>query len=198
MQRILTGLVVMAVVWLPAFGAAAGTIGGTVQAVGLEHPEDIVISVEGIEGSFSPSQEPHVMDQRGKVFIPFILPMLKGEQVRFLNSDPFLHNIHPYLGRKSLFNVAVPSGGKPITKTFNDVGEIVILCNVHPEMEAWIVVRENPYFAVTDAEGKYQIQDVPAGTYTVTAWHPKLKEGACSTAVATEGEVSCDFELRLN
>ena len=176
--------------------AWAGMIRGTVHTVGPQLLKDIVVFVDGVQGTFTPSPKPHMMDQKEKAYIPYVLPILKGEQVTFLNSDPFLHNVHLFLGRKSLFNLAMPPSGKPVTKTFEEVGGLVVLCNVHPEMEAWIVVRDNPFFAVTDADGHYRIDGIPAGTYSVKAWHPKLVERTQSTSVPAEGEAICDFELR--
>ena len=176
--------------------AWAGTIRGTVHTVGPQQLKDIVVFVEGVQGTFPPSPAPHTMDQKEKAYIPYVLPILKGEQVTFLNSDPMLHNVHVLLDRRTLFNLASPPGGKPITKIFDKVGELVVLCNVHPEMEAWILVRDNPFFAITDAEGHYRIEHVPAGTYTVKAWQPKLTEGTQSVSVLAEGEVTCDFRSR--
>jgi len=70
-----------------------------------------------------------------------------------------------------------------------------MLCNVHPEMEAYVAVLENPYFAVSDKEGNYMIKDVPSGTYTLKIWHEKLKGKSQQVTVPASGDVELNFEL---
>ena len=151
----------------------------------------------GVPGEFIPSEEPHLMDQREKIFIPHVLPILKEEKVAFLNSDPFLHNVHAYLGRETLFNMAImkSSKPKPRVKSFNQVGEHVILCDVHPEMEAWIIVLESPYFAIIKKNGSYKIENVPTETYILKTWHKKLKSQSREITVGESETVEVDLTL---
>ena len=137
------------------------------------------------------------MDQRGKIFVPHVLPILKEEKVAFLNSDPFLHNVHAYLGRETLFNIAImkSSKPKPRVKIFDQVGEHIILCDVHPEMETWIIVLENPYFAIIEENGSYKIENVPAETYILKTWHKKLKSQSREIIVGESGTVEVDLTL---
>ena len=104
----------------------AGTITGTVtwRVPEGEGNQNVVVYLKDVKGEFAPSEEPHLMDQRKKIFIPHVLPILKGEKVAFLNSDPFLHNVHAYLGRETLFNIAImkSSKPKPRVKNFDQVG----------------------------------------------------------------------------
>ncbi|OGX37829.1 MAG: hypothetical protein A3C36_05935 [Omnitrophica WOR_2 bacterium RIFCSPHIGHO2_02_FULL_52_10] len=167
----------------------ASTITGTVTWRGAQDKKDAVVYLEGVPGEFPPAEEPHEMNQREKVYIPHVLPILKGEQVKFMNNDPLLHNVHVYFGRDTLFNLAMIKSSRPLVKTFDRAGEHVVLCDVHPEMEAWIIVLENPYFAVTDENGNYKIENVPTGTHTLKVWHKKLKSHSENVTV-NEAETS--------
>lgn len=171
-----TALGIFLVLGLAGGAAEAGTISGTVTAP-LKTTEGIVVYIDRIEGqTFDPPPEPVRLDQRNKEFLPHVLSLLKGSAIAFHNSDAFLHNVHGYRGRRSVFNLAVPpSNGKPITKTLDEPGEVLLLCDVHPEMTAYILVTETPYAAVTGADGHYAISDVPPGTYTLKTWHEQLK-----------------------
>ncbi len=73
--------------------------------------------------------------------------------------------------------------------TFNTIGEAVLLCNIHAEMSAWIVIRQNPYFSITDKDGNFEIKDVPAGNYTLDVWNEKLSVEPQQVTV-NEGEIT--------
>jgi hypothetical protein len=72
----------------------------------------------------------------------------------------------------------------------------VLLCNVHPEMEAFVVTLQNPYFAVSDKDGSYSIKNVPAGKFTLMIWHEKLKGGSQEVTVPESGDVEMNFEIK--
>ena len=180
-----------------AVEADAGTITGKVTASGVKDARDAVVYIDRIEGkTFEPPMEPARIDQINKAFVPRVLPILKGQGVTFLNSDALLHSVHCYRGRTSLFNQAMPVGAKPITKTFNEPGEIAVLCNVHLEMLAYIIVLETPYAAVTAADGHYEIANVPPGRYTLKTWHEKLKPVSKTVTIQGEQTVTVDLELK--
>lgn len=175
--------------------AAGGTLTGSVKAAGVKSPKDILIYVEKVEGrEFAPPAKPVKMDQISLVFVPRLLPVIKGTTVEFHNSDDLKHNVFG-VGDYD-FDLGVWTKGGMETYTFDKLGEVAILCNVHPEMEAYIVVLQNPYFAVTNEEGKYQIKDVPAGKYKLKTWHDRLRAGAKDVEVPAEGELAIDFELK--
>lgn len=177
--------------------ADAGTITGKVTVSGVKDARDTVIYIDRIEGAqFTPRAEPWVMGQVNKEFIPHILPIVAGSRVSFSNSDSILHNVHLYQGRRTLFNLATLGGAKPVTKTFREPGEIAVLCDVHPEMSAYILVLETPYAAVTDKNGRYEIAGVPPGRYALKTWHEKLKPGSAPVTLQGEESVEVGFELR--
>jgi plastocyanin len=157
----------------------AGEIKGVVTAQGMRSPEGIVVYIDAIPGkTFTPPTEHIVMDQKKLTFIPHVLAILKGATVDFLNSDSVGHNVYwPSIsGNKKLaHNLGTWPQGVKKSFTFEDVGVAPLLCNVHPEMAAYIFVSPTPYFAVTNVQGEYVIKDVPAGKYTLKAWSEQGK-----------------------
>ncbi len=92
------------------------------------------------------------------------------------------------------FNLGLYGSGVKKTVTFNNLGEVPLLCNVHPEMLGYIIVLQNPYFALTDHSGKYEIKNVPPGTYKLKVWHEKLQETFKEVVVQEGKTVTVDFE----
>jgi hypothetical protein len=100
------------------------------------------------------------------------------------NSDGTMHNIHAFSGTKTLFNTPQQPKGAPIEKDPKAMDVVKLQCDVHPWMKGYIVFNKNPYFAVSSTDGTFEIKDVPAGKYTVEAWHEKL--GMQSAEVTVE------------
>lgn len=179
---------------LTVASASAATLSGTVKARGMRHSGDAVVYVDTIAGKpFPPPDEPVVMDQEDMEFVPHVLPVLVGTTVDFLNSDAFLHNVFTPDKCAGKFNLGSWPQGEIRSYTFDQPCAAVLLCNVHPEMEAFVVAVPTPYFAVTDRSGAYSITGVPDGTYTVKVWHPKLDEVAQEVTVS--GDTHVDFAL---
>ena len=154
----------------------AGEITGKVTIAGMRHNADAVVYIDAIPGKTFDAPEEHVtIDQKGMVFDPHVLPVLEGTTVDFLNSDPFLHNVFTPDKCAEKFNLGSWPQGETRSYTFAEPCVAVLLCNVHPEMEAFVVAAPTPYFSVTERSGAYVIEDVPDGTYTVKVWHPKIK-----------------------
>lgn len=176
--------------------AWAGAIQGHVECKGVRTNQWAVVYVDTIEGKDFPAPAEHVlMDQAGKVFVPHVLPVLKGTTVDFRNSDPFVHNVFSPDEAADEFNLGSWGQGEKRSYTFNKLGEAVMLCDLHPEMEGWIVILPTPYFAVTDAEGNYKIADVPEGTYTLKTWHKKMASAAADVTVSPDVS-TVDFTLK--
>lgn len=187
-----TGLFILAR-GFPAQGAA--TIVGTV-TWGPQHVSDAVVHIERTEGAFQPPQETVIMDQRSLAFVPHVLPILKGAAVNFLNSDGVLHNLHAFVRGATLFNIAMPKFLKTKSVVFQQEGPVLLLCDVHREMSAYILVLQNPFFALTDAEGRFVIKDVPPGSYTVRAWHENLKPKSQEVDLTQGQTVTINFKMR--
>lgn len=172
------------------------TISGKVKVYRARHSGDVVVYLEGesLKKQYSPPKEHIPLDQKNLVFIPRVLPILKGTTVDFLNSDNVQHNVFAP-GKVEKFNLGTWGLGGVRDYIFNNPGEVIILCNVHSEMVAYIIVLENPYFAKTDAEGNFRIENIPPGTYQLKTWHEKRKLDPQEITVA-KGEIK-EIHLEL-
>jgi plastocyanin len=163
---------------MAALGTAAfaGTIHGKVSGVSGES----VVYIEGVAGKTFPAPSQHVtIDQKGLMFVPHITAVVQGTTVEFLNSDSVAHNVFwPSIsGNKKLgHNLGTWPKGQRQSFKFDNPGVVSLLCNVHPEMAAYVIVSPTPYFAETDKDGEFKIENVPDGAYTVTAWHEGAKK----------------------
>ena len=173
--------------------AVAGTIHGKVSGVSGES----VVYVEAAPGKTFPAPSQHVtIDQKGLVFVPHIVAIQQGTTVEFLNSDSVAHNVFwiSISGNKKLgHNLGTWPQGQRQSFKFDNPGVVPLLCNVHPEMAAYIMVAPTPYFATTDKSGAFKIEGVPDGAYTVTAWHEGAKNK--SNPVTVSGDAMVDFTL---
>ena len=180
---------------LTAYGTAAyaGTLHGKVAGVKGES----VVYVEAVAGKTFPAPTQKVtIDQKGLMFVPHIVAVQQGTTVAFLNSDSVAHNVFwPSVGgnKKLGHNLGTWPQGQSQSFKFDNPGAIPLLCNVHPDMAGYLVVSPTPYFAVTDKTGAYKIENVPDGSYTVTAWHEGGKTKTNPVKVA--GDTAADFTL---
>jgi plastocyanin len=155
--------------------AAAQQLTGVIEPAALRRKVDLVY-VERVEGKVDLPAEKPVMNQKGNVYLPHILPVVAGSTVAFKSEDPELHNVFARGGRKVMFNQPVLPQ-KTFDRLFAEVGVVHLSCNIHKEMSAYVVVLQNPYFTRPDAKtGAFTIQGVPAGQYTVRIWGEALSE----------------------
>ncbi len=180
---------VAAVTAVPASGA--DTLTGKVTVSGAKNDAGAVVWVEGADGA-APA-ETAVLDQEGMTFIPHVLPVQVGTTVEFKNSDAVSHNVFTPDPCADSFNLGTWGKGESKTHTFDEPCKAVMLCAIHPEMEAWVVAVPSPYFAVTDPDGRFTIDGVPTGKHTVKLWHPKGAES--STEVSVDGTTEVDLTL---
>jgi plastocyanin len=174
----------------------AGEIKGKVTAQGIHSAKNIAVYVDAIPGKTFDAPSKHViMDQHHLEFVPHVLVVLKGSTVDFLNSDATLHNVFwPDIGgnRKLAGNLGTWPQGQKKSFTFDNVGAASLLCNVHPEMSGYVVVVPTPYFAVTNADGEFEINDVPPGHYTLKTWSEEGKPTTASVDVPS-GTATADL-----
>ena len=142
----------------------AGTLQGTVK-------KDCVVYVREVAGkTFElPKKNPMIL-QKHAVFQPHLLPILVGTTVDFPNDDDVKHGV---FGQG--FNLGVFAPGETRQVKFTKLGVEHLQCNIHAEMSAYILILQNPFFAVADAEGKYEIPGVPPGKYALAVFHEKLE-----------------------
>jgi len=171
----------------------SGAVIGTV-TVGGQPTADVVISLEGIppfsEKNPPPaaSQQQVTMAQRDQKFLPHVLPVVVGTTVNFPNDDKVWHNIYSASKIKK-FDLGLYGPGKSKTVTFDTPGVVRILCNVHPTMDAYIVVEDHPNFASPDTRGNYRFEGIPLGSYHLQIWHPSLGVKTESFTLERAGEV---------
>ncbi len=179
-----------------ASSARAGDITGKITAKGARNAANAVVYIDKIPGKVFPPPKKHaLMDQKNMTFVPHVLPILVGTTVDFLNSDDVMHNVFTPDKCAGKFNLGSWPKGQKKSYTFKKPCAAVILCNVHPEMEAYIVAVETPYFAVTAKDGSYTIKNVPAGKYTLKVWHEKLKGKPVQITVPAKGTVTQNFVI---
>ncbi|MGE5125024.1 MAG: carboxypeptidase regulatory-like domain-containing protein [Betaproteobacteria bacterium] len=139
---------------------------------------------------------PVVMDQQGCQYKPHVMGIMVGQPFKVLNSDGVLHNVHALPNVNQQFNMAMPPTRKEATATFGKAeGMFVIKCDVHPWMRSYIGVMSNPFFAVTAADGKFQIANLPPGTYQIEAWHERLGTQKASVTVGAADSKTIAFKF---
>ena len=140
--------------------------------------------------------EPVVMDQNGCRYKPHVMGIMAGQEFKILNSDGLLHNVHALPKVNRTFNMAMPANRTEASEKFGKVEEIFkIKCDVHPWMNAYIAVLDHPFFDTTGSDGAFEIKDLPAGTYEITAWHEKLGAKTATVTVSADGTGTADFTL---
>jgi plastocyanin len=174
--------------WVISFNLAFGALGAAVVTGRVDLRDSrvgdvssVVIWLRPVSGAPASRPSRAVMVQRGKKFIPHVLAVQKGTAVDFPNNDPIFHNAFSnYSGQ--IFDVGLYKPGTSRTVTFSRPGVVRIFCNIHANMSAVIVVLDTPWFATTDKDGNFRIDDVPPGEYTLEAFHERATPEELSKA----------------
>ena len=173
----------------------AASFAGTIE--GKATPGKSVVYVDAIAGKTfpAPTAKP-VIDQKNLLYNPDLLVVQQGTTVEFLNSDTVQHNVfwtQMIDNKKVTHNHGTWAKGTKKPYTFDTPGVVALLCNIHLEMAGFIVVSPTPYFAETDANGNFKIENVPDGKYNLVAWHQGMKTQTKPVNVAGMSKV--DFTL---
>ena len=135
-----------------------------------------------------------VIDQDGCHYKPHVLGIQVGQKLEIRNSDPVLHNIKAKATKNRPFNISQPTAGMKTERTFTAVEVMVALeCNVHGWMNAWLGVLPHSFFAVSGNDGSFSIKGLPAGTYTLEAWHERYGVQTATVTVPATGSKTQDF-----
>ena len=140
--------------------------------------------------------EPAVLDQKGCIYMPHVFGMGAGQELLIKNSDATLHNIHSMPKVNKEFNFAMPKVVKEKKSTFSlsEPDPFYIKCDVHPWMKSWVLVSDHPFFAVTDENGNFSIEGIPAGTYEVVCWQEKFGKRTITKKVTIgDGDTTENF-----
>jgi plastocyanin len=178
---------------LGAAPSRAATVAGTVLIDGRP-AGDAIVYLEGSDRAPTPTTNHAVMDQRNLMFQPRVLPVLRGTTIEFTNSDDIQHNVFSPSASAGKFDLGAYGPGAARSVTLDEPGEVVVLCNIHMEMEARILVLNEPYFAQAAADGTYRIAAVPPGRYTARVWQDGLLPVVRTVDIADDGDVVLNLE----
>jgi len=135
------------------------------------------------------------MDQRNEAFVPYVLPVLAGTTVDFPNSDRTYHNVFSFSKTKR-FDLGRYARGGSKSVRFDRPGVVRVFCDIHSHMSAFVLVFAHRYFATTDADGRYRIDNVPPGSYTVVAWNDGQARETRTVQVNEGAATELDFVVR--
>jgi len=186
---------------LAADANGVGIVKGTVSFNG-KPATDAVVSIEGLSKDQAKTRmsqtkpQKKIIDQRNLKFTPTVVAITIGETVDFPNNDNAWHNVYSKGGAND-FDLGLYPPGKSRSKKFDKAGVSPILCNAHPNMEAFVVVKDHPFFSTTDSRGNYEIKNVPLGRLRVEIWHPNLDVLRDTVEMVRDGEVfALDVDLK--
>lgn len=176
-------------------GGLGATISGNVTCRGVRDCNGAVVFIESLLGRSFPPTSNAVMDQLNLTFVPHVLAVVVGTKVTFPNSDEVRHNVFSPSPVKR-FNLGTYPKGVAKYVVFDKPGVVELLCNVHADMGAYVVVTETPHSALVAKDGLYVLKGVPTGAYVVRAWREELKDQRQEVTVSAGASQTVNFELR--
>ena len=161
-----------------AAAASATTVSVTVTDTKGKPAANAVVSLALLGNSEIASHTPakNIIAQRDEMFVPLVVIVRRGGEVVFTNNDTTMHQVYSFSPIKQFeFEIDKGQVSKPVV--FDKSGVAAIGCNIHDQMIAYVYVSDAPYAAITDANGRAELHDVPAGIYRASLWHPQLPPG---------------------
>jgi hypothetical protein len=157
---------------------------------------NVVVYVSaGEQGAAAAATQPVRYDQKGCEYIPHVAVMELGQPLEIYNNDQTSHNIHPLAKVNQEWNKSQPTGAPPIKTAYDKPEFIPVKCNVHPWMHGYFVVLKTPHHAITDKDGAFTLEGLPAGKYTLTAWHERFGTQTQEVTVGAKA-ATADFVLK--
>lgn len=208
---------------LMALNISAGTIVGTVRAEGktdqagaaksgkyesrkfkfvekinYEELTDFVIYIDQPVTNLpaKPSKTVQIVTQRDAVFRPHVLPVLVGTTIEWPNKDEIFHNVFS-MSESNPFDLGLYKDPEIKKVRFDKPGKVDVFCSIHSQMNCVLLVLQNPFYATADQSGRFKLEDVPAGTYKLKAWHERLPAETKEIVVPESGEVRVEFTLGI-
>ena len=184
-------------------GAAGGAVSGKVEiletgAVPGTVGRQVLVYLDGIETAAPASllERTRELKSQDKTFVPRVHVVPVGGEIFFPNVDEIMHNVFS-ITKGNRFDLGLYKSGAGKTHVFETPGLVRIYCNIHPQMSAFVLVRDNPYFTWTEPDGSFRISDVPAGDYTIKVWSEQ-GEAEQSIRVGAEGLSGVQFAVDVS
>jgi len=160
--------------------------------------KNVVVYLDGIKKGKAIPNSPVVIDNIKCAFEPHVSVGVSGKSSTAIikNSDPVFHNTHSYIKGRTMFNLGLPDQGSQVEKKMRKPGIMEVKCDSHPWMKGYVFFAPHPYSSLTDAAGKFSIEDIPAGSYKVKAWHEGFGEielGKVTVAAGKATSVKAEF-----
>ncbi len=155
--------------------AAADTLTGKLDDPALRRKVEMVY-VEKVANPQQPPANPITINQKDKTYVPHITVVVPGTKIVFKSEDTELHNVYARGEKKVIFNDAVLPQMQSAPKVFSDLGIVHLTCNVHREMNAWVFVLQNTFWAKPEKDGTFKIEGLPPGSYTIHIWGEQLSD----------------------
>jgi plastocyanin len=159
------------------------------ERVNYDEIRPFVIYIQGSVPGATVARPVEYVHQRDAMFVPHVLPIMVGTTIEWPNDDPIFHNVYSRSDAAPFDLGLYKKGDAPHRYTFDKTGEVDVFCSIHARMSCIVLVLENPYFAVSDARGRYSITNVPPGKYTLVAWQERLPKQTQIVEVPEKGDV---------
>ena len=170
---------------------ADGKITGTVEAKPSKFLKDTIVYIKQVPNTKLTAKTAEI-DQKGMEFQPHIALIAVGDTVKFNNHDKVDHNV---MSTDGGYDLGTWGGGQDKSHVFAKEGVFAQVCKIHPEMLAYVFVGQNRFAAIVDDKGAFTIDGVPAGTYELDVWNPKLKAAPQKVTVAADGAATVKFSI---
>jgi plastocyanin len=180
-------LAALALALATAFPAMAATIEASVADARGHAVSDAVIYAIPAGRTLPLAQKTAIMDQKNRMFIPHVLPVQVGTAVRFPNSDDIRHQVYSFSPAKT-FQLPLYAGTPATPLVFDKAGVVTLGCNIHDQMNAFIIVVDTPYFEKTSGDGRASLDDLESGRYTIHVWYPDMRTEPQPQSVTLKGD----------
>lgn len=195
---------VVALAWILPFLTSTATFAANlsvqVRDVNGAAVDDVVVYAEPLDGTAKPGRLNRAeIAQRKRTFVPLVTVVRVGTEISFPNFDSVKHHVYSFSPTKT-FDLPLYSGKAAPPQLFDKVGTVVLGCNIHDKMVAYVQVVDTPFFGKTDAQGTVTLDDLPAGRYALKAWYyglPALKQTLSQTVTVQAADTSSSFALEV-